>query len=308
MKVVVTGGAGFIGSHTVDLLVENGHEVVVIDSKLDKSFHHKNANYFLVDILNKEKISEIFQSFRPEAVIHLAAQVDVQKSLDHPDRDIDINLKGTIHILEQCRQWGCKIIFASSAAVYGIPKQLPIKEEHSTHPLSIYGLSKLSAEKYIQLYSDLYGVNYCIFRYANIYGPRQDSTGEGGVVSIFANQLVKNKIPTIYGNGKQTRDFVFVKDVAKANLLALNHGTNSIFNVCHTTETSINDLLSNISILLNTESVPLYKEEKKGDIFRSVLDSTDINNQLNWKPETNLAEGLMETIQFFQSIHHVENG
>jgi UDP-glucose 4-epimerase len=301
MRVVVTGGAGFIGSHTVDLLVENGHEVMVIDSKLDKSFHHKNANYYLEDILDKKKVNELFQSFQPEAVIHLAAQVDVQHSMEHPDHDIDINLKGTIHILEQCRLYGSKIIFASSAAVYGIPKLLPITEDHDKKPLSIYGLSKLTAEHYIQLYHELYNVSYCILRYANVYGPRQNSSGEGGVVSIFVDQLVQNIVPSIYGNGEQTRDFVYVKDVARANVLALDHHENEIFNVCNTSETSINELFTHISKLLKTDSVPVYKTEKKGDIFRSVLDSAKIIKTLKWNRKTDLLAGLVETVQFFQT-------
>jgi UDP-glucose 4-epimerase len=301
VKVVVTGGAGFIGSHTVDLLIKNGHQVVVIDPKMDKSYLNNKAIYHFEDILNKEKINEIFHGFQPDAVIHLAAQVDVATSLSQPEKDIDINLKGTIHILEQCRLYGSKVIFASSAAVYGVPKQLPIAEEHEKNPLSIYGLSKLSAERYIQLYHELYDVSYCILRYSNVYGPRQDSSGEGGVVSIFVNQLVNHLPSSIYGNGEQTRDFVYVKDVARANVLALDHHENAIFNVCNNTETTINELFTHISKLLKTDSVPIYKTEKKGDIFRSVLDSAKIIKTLKWNRETELMAGLLETVEFFQT-------
>lgn len=300
MKVIVTGGAGFIGSHTVDLLIEEGHEVVVIDYKSPQSYHNEKAFYYLKDILDREAISSIFQIFQPEAVIHLAAQVDVQQSLNNPAKDIDINLKGTIHILEECRKYRSKIIFASSAAVYGIPNKLPIHEQHTTNPLSIYGLSKLSAERYIQLYHELYEIPYTILRYANVYGPRQESTGEGGVVSIFVDQLVNGYIPTIYGDGTQTRDFVYVKDVARANVLALYHDVNSIMNVCSSSETTINELYKQIACLLNKEITPEHKEGKIGDISRSMLDSSLILKYFSWSRKTDLISGLKETIQFFQ--------
>jgi UDP-glucose 4-epimerase len=300
MRVLVTGGAGFIGSHTVDLLLENGYEVAVLDKKLDRSFHNPKAVYECADLLNKDRLAHVFKNFKPEAVIHLAAQVDVQTSMTYPDKDIDINLKGTVHLLEQCKQNQAKIVFASSAAVYGVPQQLPIHEFHDTHPLSIYGLSKLSAEHYIRLYHELYGVQYCVLRYANVYGPRQDSTGEGGVVSIFVDRLVHGQTPIIYGSGNQTRDFVFVKDVARANVLALKGGGNRIFNVCNTTEISINELLNQISSLLGKETVPNYLPEKKGDIFRSILDGTEIRKNLNWQSETELIEGLKDTIDYFR--------
>jgi UDP-glucose 4-epimerase len=300
MKVIVTGGAGFIGSHTVDLLVEEGHQVTVIDHKGKNPFQNKQTIYESVDILDKQSLTRIFQSFKPDAVIHLAAQVDVQTSILQPDLDIDINLKGTIHILEQCRNTGAKMIFASSAAVYGVPQQLPIAENHETWPLSIYGLSKLSAERYIQLYSALYGLKYCIFRYANVYGPRQDSTGEGGVVSIFVDQLVKQRIPTIYGDGEQTRDFVFVKDVARANVLALDYPANAILNVGNTMETSVNQLYTFLTNIMEVDVIANYVEGKKGEISRSILDSAPLHACLNWKAETNLIDGLRETIQFFR--------
>jgi UDP-glucose 4-epimerase len=301
MKVIVTGGAGFIGSHTVDQLVKQGHQVTVIDQKVKNPFHNEQTLYEAVNILDKQSLTRIFQSFKPDAVIHLAAQVDVQTSILQPDLDIDINLKGTINILEQCRSIGAKVIFASSAAVYGIPQQLPITENHETMPLSIYGLSKLSAERYIQLYHHLYGVEYCIFRYANVYGPRQDSTGEGGVVSIFVDQLLKQQIPTIYGDGTQTRDFVFVGDVAQANVLALEGSSNAILNVGNTRETSVFELFQLLTEMMDIVIDPKYAEGKKGEISRSVLESAQLQACLNWKGETNLTEGLRETIQFFQN-------
>ncbi|MBB6176075.1 UDP-glucose 4-epimerase [Anoxybacillus tengchongensis] len=299
MNVLVTGGSGFIGSHTVDVLIARGYNVIVVDKKGETEFFNPEATYLVGDITDHIFIERVFQTYCPRAVVHLAAQVDVQQSMKNPLNDIQANVLGTVNILKQCHQYNTKIIFASSAAVYGIPKQLPIKECDTTHPISIYGLSKLTAEHYIQLFHDMYGVRFCILRYANVYGPRQDYTGEGGVVSIFAHMLIKGCSPIIYGDGEQTRDFVFVTDVAKANVYALERGENEIFNVCTNKEVKINDLLNQMSDILNRTVHPIYQPKREGDISRSVLDNTKIKQKLRWEEEVRLREGLKETVCYF---------
>jgi UDP-glucose 4-epimerase len=298
LKILVTGGAGFIGSHTVDLLVKEGYSPIVVDCN-ENGFKNPKAHYYIADITTPGLLETIFTNHKPAAVIHLAAQVSVETSMMNPILDVNVNVLGTILLLEQCRIHQAKMIFASSAAIYGLPQTLPIPETHRADPISIYGLSKLTVENYIQLYHKQFGVNYCILRYSNVYGPRQGHTGEGGVISIFLEKLTKEQTPVIFGNGEQTRDFIYVEDVAHANLHALRDGDNQIFNVATMTELSINKLVENMLHLLNSPIKPLKQPAKKGDITRSILDTTAINTSNKWSPVVGITYGLTATIRYF---------
>ncbi|MDK2814139.1 MAG: UDP-glucose 4-epimerase [Thermoanaerobacter sp.] len=242
---------------------------------------------------------EILKKEKPDYVIHQAAQINVQKSIDNPVFDAKVNILGTVNLLECCRKSGVKkIVYASSAAVYGNPEYLPIDEEHRINPISYYGISKHTAEHYFEVYRQLYGLKYTILRYANVYGIRQDPKGEGGVISIFIDKMLKRERPIIFGDGNQTRDFVYVKDVAKANLLALEKGDNEVVNISTGKPTSINELVEIMKKIMNTSSEPIYTEPQKGDIVHSYLDNKKALDVLGWRPEYSLEEGLKETIEW----------
>lgn len=303
MKVLVTGGAGFIGSHVVDCLIESGHETVVVDNlATGKALHvHPKAKLYVTDILS-EDLREIFAAEKPRVVIHQAAQVSVKGSVDEPLRDAEINILGTLNLLECCRATHVeKLIYASSAAVYGDPVYVGVDEQHPIQPLSLYGVSKYTPELYIKVYHHLYGLNYTILRYANVYGPRQDAAGEGGVVSIFIDKLLKGEHPIIYGDGEQTRDFVYVADVAAANVMALTRGDGGVFNVSTNTQTSVNELLALLSDLLHVRVEPRYEPPRPGDIRNSFLDNTLAVEALDWQPKYSLRAGLDETIVYYQN-------
>ncbi|SDF79661.1 UDP-glucose 4-epimerase [Thermoanaerobacter thermohydrosulfuricus] len=234
-------------------------------------------------------------------MIHQAAQIDVQKSIDNPVFDAKVNIQGTVNLLECCRKSGVKkIVYASSAAVYGDPEYLPIDEKHKVNPISYYGISKHTPEYYFEIYRQLYGLKYTILRHANGYGIRQDPKGEGGVISIFIDKMLKGERPVIFGDGNQTRDFVYVKDVAKANLLALEKGDNEIINISTNKPTTINELVDIVNKIMGTSLKPVYAEPRKGDIVHSYLDNKKALEVLEWKPEYNLEEGLKETIEYYK--------
>ncbi|GAB7389271.1 SDR family oxidoreductase [Bacillaceae bacterium] len=302
MKILVTGGAGFIGSHIVEKLVEQQHEVIVVDTLLTgkEEFIHPKAFFYKVNITAKE-LEEVFAIERPNAVIHQAAQIDVQRSLREPWYDAQVNILGTINLLECCRKYHVeKIIYASSAAVYGDPQYLPLDEQHAINPMSFYGISKHTPEHYIQAYARLYGLKYTILRYANVYGPRQDPKGEGGVISIFIDNLLRDERPVIYGDGEQTRDFVYVSDVAAANVAALTLGDDEIINISCNQQTSINELFSMLTSIMGKEMEPIYREPRPGDILHSYLDNSKALLKLNWKPRYTLRDGLQATVQYYQ--------
>ncbi|WP_209977737.1 NAD-dependent epimerase/dehydratase family protein [Paenibacillus eucommiae] len=304
MHILVTGGAGFIGSHLVDVLVEEGHSVVVIDNL--SSGHAANVNdkaeLYQLDVTD-DRLAEVFASFKPEVVYHHAAQVDVSASLKNPLHDANVNILGTIHMLELCRKYQVrKLIYASSAAVYGAPHYLPINEAHPIHPQSSYGISKFTAEPYIQMYAQLYGLDYTILRYANVYGIRQDPYGEGGVISIFIDKLLREASLVIYGDGEQTRDFIYVKDVVSANLAALTRGSGSILNIGSNRSTSIHEIYRMLCEILECSAVPSYEESRPGDIGHSLLDHTLAAEKLGWMPDYSLLRGLTETCGYYSKI------
>ncbi len=304
MRVLVTGGCGFIGSHIVDKLMDRGHEVAIIDNLSTGNLRNlnKGGKFYKIDILS-ETMKEVFKDFKPEIVYHQAAQIDIQKSIKNTPFDTEINILGSVKVLEACRDYGVnKIIYASSAAVYGNPEYLPVDENHRTNPISFYGISKFSPEYYIKVFSEMYGIKYSILRYANVYGIRQDPKGEGGVVSIFLDKLLKNEEPIIFGDGEQTRDFIYVEDIANANIAALNGGDNKVMNIATNIPASVNLLFKLMKGILNSSVNVLYGEARKGDIIHSYLSNKAAMSSLSWKPEFLLEEGLHKTIDYYLKL------
>ena len=302
VKILVTGGAGFIGSNLVDTLIEEGHQVAVIDdlSTGKKEYINSRAEFYKVDIVSGE-IKDIFKKERYDLVYHLAAQIDIQRSIEDPVYDARVNTLGTINILEACKEYGVsKIVYASSAAVYGEPKYLGIDEIHPITPLSYYGISKYTPEQYIISYSNLWGLDYTILRYANAYGIRQDPKGEGGVISIFLDKMLRNDTPVIYGDGSATRDFIYVKDVIKANLLTMTKGSRKIFNIGTGRATSISKLFNTMKSLMNYKGSVQYDLERKGDIRDSYFNIDKAKNDLRWEADYSIEEGLIRTIDYYR--------
>ncbi|MBT2663829.1 NAD-dependent epimerase/dehydratase family protein [Bacillus sp. ISL-45] len=303
MKVLVTGGAGFIGSTIAEELLKAGHEVFIVDnlSTGKREYVPARAAFFPVDLLDNGDLAVVFKLVRPDVVIHQAAQISVQKSLEDPRNDAEINIAGALSLLKLCQQYKTgKFIFASSAAVYGNPQYIGVDEKHPLQPESFYGLSKLTAEHYIRLFSTLYGIDYSILRYANVFGPKQDPLGEGGVISIFMDRLVQGKALSIYGDGEQTRDFIYVKDIAAANLAALAAGSRSTFNIGTNAQTSLNTLVRRLEAISNSRLVVSYEASRPGDILHSQLNNTLARQGLKLTPQYTLDQGLAETLTFYK--------
>jgi len=301
MKVLVTGGAGFIGSNIVDELIDKGHQVTVVDnlSTGKKENLNDQAKFYQLDIREQE-LEEVFKENEITHVIHHAAQIDVQHSIKDPLFDAQNNILGTINLLECCIAYNVeKIIYASSAAVYGEPDYLPVDEEHPIKAMSPYGISKHTPEHYIKMYKELYNLKYTIFRYANVYGPRQDPKGEGGVVSIFVDKMLAEESPVIFGDGKQTRDFIHVYDIVKANLLALEKGDNILVNISTESRDSVNDLVDYLNEILPYNLETIYEEARKGDILHSSLANGKAKKLLGWTPDYELKAGLEQTVEYY---------
>lgn len=302
MNICVTGGAGFIGSHLVDVLVQQGHEVLVIDNLTTgvREFVNKEARFLEMDIRAPE-LEQVFRSHKIEYVFHEAAQTMVTASMEHPALDCDVNLMGLINILEACRLTGVKkLLMPSSAAVYGNNDNLPLPENEQGVPASFYGLTKLTGEAYLRLYEQYFKLPYICFRYANVYGPRQGSGGEGGVISIFAERIVHDMPIAVYGDGLQTRDFVYVDDVVEANLAGLNHPeVTGVFNVATNEETSLNELIEAFKMVSGKQFPVLYEDARPGDIARSRLSDEKAKNELEFQAGTNLTTGLLKTYHYF---------
>lgn len=299
-KVMITGGAGFIGSNVAEMLAPQ-YELTIVDnlSSGKRANLVPEARFFNVDVTTPEFVATVAE-IRPDIIVHLAAQISVARSVVNPLFDLQNNIAGTLNVLEAARKYPVqKVIYASSAAVYGNPQFLPISEDHPVLPLSPYGISKHSAEHYLRFYFENFGVKYTILRFANVYGPKQDAAGEGGVVSIFVRDLNEKNEAQIFGDGEQTRDFIFVKDIAAVILTVFKNGDNEIFNVGSGIRTSVNELFRHIASAMGKESHALYLPPRPGDIQDSVFDCLKLTKALSWKPRYDLSAGLGETIAWF---------
>ena len=294
MRVVVTGGAGFIGSHVVDALVARGDEVHVLDNLANGKRENVDDSATLHEADIRADTDHVFDELQPEACVHLAAQADVRVSVERPDFDCDVNVIGTIRVLEAATRHRAKVVFASTGgAIYG-EVDAPADEDHPRRPLAPYGASKLAGEEYLQTYNRLHDAGHVVLRYGNVYGPRQDPHGEAGVVAIFMNRLRDGEQPRIFGDGRQTRDYVYVADVARATLAALD-ADNGVYNVGTGAETSVLELLAAIQQVTGTQVEAEQADPRPGELQRSVLDIRRAAQELGWRPEYNLRRGLAET-------------
>lgn len=302
MKILVTGGAGFIGSHVVELLVGEGHEVAVVDNLSSGKAENiaPRAVFFNNDLNVHGKIREIFSRGGFDVVYHLAAQINVRKSIKEPLEDARINILGTLNLLELCREFKIKhFIFSSTGgAIYGDGAEIPTTENAEKRPISPYGCAKLAIENYLHFYSKVYGLKFSSLRYSNVYGPRQNSEGEAGVIAIFLKNMFCKKNPTIFG-GIQTRDFVYVGDVARANLLVLEDEGSEVYNVGTGSETDIIGIFGKLNNFFGHKLKAEYKDKFEGEQMRSCLSFEKIRNKLGWKPEIGLNEGLRRSYEWF---------
>ena len=302
-KVIVTGGAGFIGSHLVDRLLEEGHQVVVMDNLSTGKLQNLNpaATFHHSDITHKS-VNDVFHREQPDIVFHMAAQVSVTESTKDPINDASINVTGTLRLLEASRRFGVeKFIYSSTGgALYGDPKVNPCSETTPICPMSPYGLSKYLGEQYIELYQSLYHLNFTILRYSNVYGPRQDPHGEAGVVAIFSQAMLEGRQPQIFGGGEQERDFVFVADVVQANIRALQQGDGEAINIGTGESTSVNCIYESLQSIIQYRWEAEHRPQRPGEIYRISLECSKAARILEWSPQINLQEGLQQTVEFFR--------
>ena len=305
-KILVTGGAGFIGSHIVDELIENGYDVTIVDDLSSGKLENvnKKADFYFCDISSRTILEDVFESTHPDCVIHHAAQATVVKSMNNPVFDAQINIVGTSNLLELSKEFKVeKFIYAGSGGTaYGNPSYLPCDEIHPINPISPYGISKHTVEHYLHFYYSQYKLKYISFRYPNIYGERQDPSTEAGVISIFAKQMLKNKEVIIYGNGLQSRDFVYVKDIAYANLLALESDNipSGIYNLGWGQGTTVNTIYETLKVITRYKKNPINKPERDGEVYRTFLDAEKFRKYTWWKPEVSLSVGCMYVVDWMK--------
>jgi UDP-glucose 4-epimerase len=302
MKILVTGGAGFIGSHVVDASLAAGHRVTVVDdlSTGKRANLNPRARFVKADV-GSPSLEKLFKRGRFDLVSHHAAQIDVRRSVADPAADARVNVMGLLNVLEQSRRHGVrKVVFSASGGTYYGECRRPAKESDAPAPLSPYGVAKLAGEHYHRAFPALHGLRYTVLRYGNVYGPRQDPHGEAGVVAIFCNRLLSGETPLIFGDGRQQRDYVFVGDVARANLAALRRGDDQAVNVGTGRAVSVNELLDGLLKVSGLRVKPQRKAARPGELFRSVLDVSLARKVLNWRPETALLDGLRLTFLSIQ--------
>lgn len=305
MKILVTGGAGFIGSHVVDAYIAAGHEVAVLDNFSTGREENVNpkAEVHHVDVREQAQVAEVVASFRPDIVNHHAAQAEVPKSVADPAHDAHVNILGGLNLLKASVDNSVrKFIFISTGgALYGEPDVIPADEDHPVRPLSPYGTSKFAFEQYLGTFHRTFGLTYTVLRYANIYGPRQDFYAEEGrVVAIFASRMLAGKPVTIDGDGMQSRDMLHVGDVATANLAALEQGSGSTFHISTGIPVTINDIFRKLALLTEYRLEPRFGPARKGDVYRIALDNGRALEQLGWRPQVTIEEGLRLTVDYFR--------
>lgn len=304
MKILVTGGAGFIGSHVADALIGKGHEIHIVDDLSGGRSENvpDAATFHQLDIRSQEA-ADLLEEEAFEVLVHHAAQMDVRRSVADPRFDADVNIIGFLNLIEAGRRNGLqKVVFASTGgAIYGEPDYTPQDEAHPLRPLSPYGITKLCTERYLYYYEQEFGIPYVVLRYANVYGPRQNPHGEAGVVAIFCERLLEGKQPVIYGDGEQTRDYVYVGDVVRANVRALEYATSGTFNVGTSIETNVNELFRAIRDRIDEDVEEVHEKGRPGEQRRSVLDYSYAERELGWSPESDLEEGLSRTVDWFRS-------
>ncbi|MGH9733887.1 MAG: NAD-dependent epimerase/dehydratase family protein [Candidatus Acidiferrales bacterium] len=306
MKIVVTGGAGFIASHVADAYIAAGHDVAIMDD-LSRGFRNNvnaRARFYQGDVRDREFLESVFQREKPEAVNHHAAQMDVRRGVQEPVFDASVNILGSINLLDACVAHKVqRVVYISTAgAAYGEPKELPVREGDPINPITPYGISKHSVEHYLFTYRVLYGLPYVVLRYGNVYGPRQSSKGEAGVFAIFCERILGGVRPVIYGNGSKIRDYVYIEDVARANVLALERGAGEIFNIANGVATTDYEVFRVVRDGLGLGDLePDYVPVRPGEIDRIYLDISKAERLLGWKPAVSLEEGARRTVAFFRS-------
>ena len=305
MRILVTGGAGFIGSHVADAYLEQGHEVIIVDDLSRGSLKNVNprAKFYRGDILDRAFVDSVFAKEKPEVLNHHAAQMDVSRAVREPVWDATVNIIGSLNLLQAAVAYSAsRIVYASTGgAIYGNPTQLPVSEETPPAPISPYGISKHTVEHYLHLFHVLYNIPYVVLRYGNVYGPRQSSKGEAGVFAIFCEQMLNGEQPVIYGDGSKVRDYIFVSDIARANVAALTHGAGEIYNVASGTGTRDQDVFDRLRDLVAKEKInPRYASKRPGEVDRIYLDISKAEAGLNWKPTVPLSDGARMTVEFFR--------
>jgi UDP-glucose 4-epimerase len=307
MRILVTGGAGFIGSHLVDHYLAAGHTVAVLDNLVTGKLENlqevaDRITFFKADIADKQAVERAVDAFKPEVINHHAAQMSVKASTDDPIHDATSNVIGLIHVLQAAVANGVrKVIFSSSGGtVYGDCPIIPSPEDAPLAPMSPYGITKMVGEHYLRFFKDVHGLDYTVFRYGNVYGPRQDPHGEAGVVAIFAKRLIAGQAPVIHWDGEQRKDYVHVSDVARANLLALEGGSGRAYNIGAGVATSVNELFAGLEGQLRTGIQPHYGPKREGDVRLSYLEISKVREELGWAPRVSLEEGMVDTVAFFR--------
>ena len=304
MKVLVTGGAGFIGSHIADTFIQAGHQVVIVDNLRTGKEANLNprAKFYRVDIRNRDALEMVFQLEKPDIISHQAALANVRESVEHPAEYAEVNVVGSIQLLELAHKYSVKkFIYASTGgACYGEPQKLPVTEDHPVNPLDPYGASKHAFEHYLFLYHANFKLPYTVLRYPNVFGPRQDPYGEAGVIAIFTVKLLKGEQPIINGDGLQTRDFVYVGDIAHANLLASGRADGEIVNIGWGKGTDINTIFKTLRDITHSHAEEIHGPAKIGEVRYIYLDASRAGRLLGWEPSITLDEGLKETVEYFR--------